>query len=206
MAFASYQAFRVAVEKLIEGDDIGSTFSTDTLDFIIELAEARVYRDLRASCMVSDLSAVLTDSAATLPADLIELRQVYFAGKAPIDVVPLDRLRRLSIEGYGGGEARYCAQDGDTLVFWPEASGTVIGSYYAKPAPLKTVTPFSDALTFHRYPDVFIFAALTEAMPFLGMESKTQLWGARYLQALQDAMQDERVRVYGSGRLRVRTS
>jgi hypothetical protein len=206
MPFATYQAFRVGVEKLIEGDDIGSTFSTTTLDYIIELAEARVYRDLRASTMVSDLSVVLASNEAALPADLIELRQVYFADKAPLEVVPLDRLRRLAADGYGGGTARYCAQDGDSLVFWPEASGTLLGSYYAKPEPLVTVTPFSDALTFHRYPDVFVFAALVEAMPFLGMEAKPLLWGQRYQQALQDAMQDERMRVYGSGRLRVRTS
>ena len=207
MQFASYQAFRVAVEKLIEGDDIGSTFNTDTLDLIIGLAEERVYRDLRASTMVEPLSVVIASNEATLPADLIELKEVRFAGEKPLEIVPLERLRRMEKDYLAAGSTiRYCAQDGDKLVFWPQASGTVIGSYYAKPASLKTVTPFSDATTFARYPDLFIFASLVEAMPFLGMEAKMQLWGARYQQSLMDAMQDERVRVYGGGRLRVRTS
>jgi hypothetical protein len=205
MQFANYNAFRTTVEKLIEGDDIGDTFDVSTLDTIIGLAEQRVYRDLRASTMVSALSETVTDNVAPLPDDLIELRQVYFAGKAPVEVVPLDRLRRLAETAYPGGTPRYCAQDGDTLTFWPEASGTVLGSYYARPEDLKTVT-WADATTFARHPDVFIFAALVEAMPFLGMEAKAAGWDARYQMALMDAMQDERTRVYGSGRLRTRTS
>lgn len=212
MEFASYQAFRVAVEKLIEGDDIGSTFSTATLDLIIGLAEDRVYlgdeetAGLRASSMEAPLSVALVNNAAALPADLLELKEVYFSGKAPLEIVPLDRLRRLAADCYGGGEARYCAQDGDSLVFWPEASGTVIGSYYAKPAALKTVDPWSDATTFARYPQLFVFASLIEAMPFLGMEAKAQGWDARYRMALKGAQHNERMRVYGGGRLRVRTS
>ena len=203
MQFASYSAFRTSVEKLIEGDDIGDTFDVSTLDLIIGLAEQRVYRDLRASTMIKPLSAVVTANAAPLPADLLELREVYFDGQPPVEVVPLDRLRRLTP---GGGPARYCAQDGDILRFWPAAGGTAIGSYYARPVDLATVTPWANATTFARHPDVFVFAAMVEAMPFLGLESKAGLWNERYQISLQDAMQDERVRVYGSGRLRIRSS
>jgi hypothetical protein len=205
MEFASYQAFRTAVEKLIEGDDIGGTFSVNTLDLIIGLAEDRVYRDLRASTMIEPLSVALASNEAALPADLIQLRDLYFADKTPIEIVPLDRLRRLEADSYGGGQARYAAQDGDTLIFWPEATGTVLGSYYAKPAALQSIT-WADATTFARYPDVFIFAALVEAMPFLGMEAKAAGWNQRYEMALASAHQNEQVRVYGSGRLRMRTS
>ena len=203
MQFASYAAFRTSVEKLIEGDDIGDTFDVSTLDLIIGLAEQRVYRDLRASTMIKPLSAVVTANAAPLPADLLELREVYFAGETPLEVVPLDRLRRLTP---GGAPARYCAQDGDVLRFWPSASGTALGSYYARPVDLATVTPWANATTFARHPDVFVFAAMVEAMPFLGMESKTGMWNERYQLSLLDAMQDERLRVYGSGRLRIRSS
>ena len=71
---------------------------------------------------------------------------------------------------------------------------------------LATVTPWANATTFARHPDVFVFAAMVEAMPFLGIESKTGMWNERYQLSLLDAMQDERVRVYGSGRLRIRSS
>jgi hypothetical protein len=205
MQFANYNAFRVACQKLIEGDDTTGTFSVATLDLMIGMAESRVYRDLRATTMQKPLSAVVTSNAAPLPADLIELNEVYFAGHAPLEVVTLDRLRALENIGMAtGSDTRVCAQDGDTLRFWPPASGTVIGSYYAKPDPLETVT-WNLATTFARYPEVFVYAVLVEAMPLLGMDARLQLWEAKYEQALSNAQHDERMRVYGGSPLRVRT-
>lgn len=212
MQFDSYHAFRVAVGNLIEGDDIGETFDPSTLDLIIGLAEQRVYVGddetigLRASSMEAPLSELLANNLAALPEDLLELKEVYFDGEAPLEVIPLDKLRRLAADGASGGQTRYCAQDGDSLTFWPEASGTVIGSYYAKPEALKDVSPWSDATTFARYPQLFVFASLIEAMPFLGMESRTKNWDERYRMALKGAQHSERVRVVAGGRMRVRTS
>jgi hypothetical protein len=203
VTFADYPAFRVALQWLIEGDELTDTFSTDVLDLIVGLGEARVYRDLRASTMLADLSATVTANAATLPAGLLELKEVRFSGERPLEILPLDRLRTLEADGTSTGDARFCAQDGDTLRFWPEASGTVLGRYYARPADLKTVT-WAQATTFARYPEVFIYASLVEAVPFLGMADKLALWEGKYQQALANAQQDERVRVLSGGPLRMR--
>lgn len=205
MQFANYNAYRVACQKLIEGDDTTGTFNLNTLDLMIGLGEARVYRDLRATTMQKPLSVAVTDNAAALPADLLELNEVYFADKRPLEVVTLDRLRTLEAIGMSNGaQTVVCAQDGDTLRFWPEATGTVLGSYYAKPDPLETIT-WANATTFARYPEVFIYAAMIEAMPFLGMEHRIQFWEAKYQQALGNAQHEERMRVYGGSPLRVRT-
>ncbi len=204
MNFTNYNAFRVSMQHLIEGDDTAQgTFSVNTLDLMIGLAERRVYRDLRASTMVKALSVAVVSNAAPLPADLLELKEVYFSGQPPLEIIPLDRLRYAEVYGSGGNSIR-CAQDGDKLRFWPVATGTVIGSYYAKPDPLETGT-WANQTTFARYPEVFMYAAMVEALPYLGMEAKMQMWEGKYQQALSDAMQDERVRVYGGGPLRVRT-
>ncbi len=202
MTFANYNAFRVAVQWLIEGDEMTDTFSVNVLDLIIGIAEERVYRDLRASSMVTALNVAVVANVAALPATLLELKEVYFSGNRPLDIIPLDRLRALEAGGStGGGDAIYCAQDGDTLRFWPATTGTVLGSYYAKPAALETaLNP-----TFTRYSELFVFAALVEAMPFLGMDAKVPMWNERYARALSDAQQDERMRVYGGGPLRMRT-
>lgn len=205
MQFTDYNAFRVACQKLIEGDDTQGTFSVNTLDLMIGMAESRVYRELRATTMLKPLSVAVTDNAAALPADLIGLKEVYFSGQIPVEVVTLDRLRALENIGMPTGANSYvCAQDGDTLRFWPPASGTVIGNYYAKPTALESIT-WSDATTLARYPELFLYAVMVEAMPFLGMESKLQLWEARFEQALSDAQHDERMRVYGGSPLRIRT-
>lgn len=211
MQFASYSAFRTSLYTLIEGEELGETFSVNTLDLMIGLGEGRVYHGdamtpgLRASTMQEPLSVVIASNAATLPADLLELKEVRFSGEKPLEIVPLDRLRRLGEDYASAGSAvRYCAQDGDTLVFWPEASGTVIGSYYAQPESLESVA-WANATTFARYPELFTYACLFECALFLGHE-KLPVWEARYRQLADGANHSERMRVYGGGRLRVRTS
>lgn len=216
MQFANYNAFRVAVQKLIEGDDAASnTFDVNTLDMLIGLGEVRVYRGdsmtagLRASTMVQPLSVAVSvhassGSSATLPADLLELKEVYFDGEPPLDIIPLDRLRALVANGSSGGQPRFCAQDGDTLRFWPTADGTVLGSYYARPEDIETVT-WANATTFARYPELFLYSALFEGAVFLGMMDKLPGWEAKYRMLAAGANQAEQMRVYGGGPLRVRT-
>jgi hypothetical protein len=208
MVFADYNAFRADVQRLIEGDDVTGTFSANTLDLLIGLGEARVHHGdamtpgLRASTMVEPLSLTVTANAATLPGDLLELKELYFAGEKPLEIIPLDRLRQYESQG-GGGQTRYAAQDGDTLRFWPTASGTVLGSYYAAPEALETVT-WADATTFARYPQLYIFAALIESAPFLGFNSKMAVWEAKFRSLADGANHSERMRVYGGSPLRMR--
>lgn len=210
MNFADYNAFRVKLQWLIEGDELTDTFSVDVLDTIVGLGEERIFHGdamtpgLRASTMQTALSAAVTSNAATLPADLLELKEVYFSGKPPLDIIPLDRLRALEADGaQTGADTRYCAQDGDTLRFWPTASGTVLGSYYAKPESLETVT-WADATTLARYPALYLYTCLYEGTLFLGMPEKALAYEARYRALADGAAHSERMRVYGGGPLRIR--
>lgn len=210
MNFTDYNAFRVKLQWLIEGDELTDTFSVDVLDAIVGLGEERIFHGdsmtpgLRASTMQTALSATVTANAAALPADLLELKEVYFSGKPPLDIIPLDRLRALEADGaLTGADARFCAQDGDTLRFWPTASGTVLGSYYAKPESLETVT-WADATTLARYPALYLYACLYEGTLFLGMPEKALAYESRYRSLADGAAHSERMRVYGGSPLRIR--
>lgn len=209
MNFANYNAFRVAFQHLFQGDDsVSNTFSTDTMDLLIGMGESRVFHGdsqtpgLRASSMLSDLSVAVTANAATLPSDLLELKEVRFDGEKPLEVIPLDRLRAQEVYA-GGGDVRVCAQDGDTLRFFPAATGTVLGRYYARPAALESIV-WANATTFARYPELFLYAALFEGAIFLGMVDKMPMWETRYRSIADGANHAERMRVYGGGPLRVR--
>jgi hypothetical protein len=204
MTFADYNAYRLAVLHLIDGDDTNSaSFSLKTLDLMMGLGEARAYRDLRASSMVEPLALAPISTVYTLPDDLIELQELYFDASRPIEIVSLSKLHRMGALS-SNASAVYAAQDGDTLKFWPGSTvGTVYGSYYAKPAPLNNIT-WADATTLARYPEVFIFASLTESAPFLGFDSRMPMWRSKYQEALVSAHQEEMQRVYGGSPLRVR--
>lgn len=203
MNFANYGAFRVAIQQLIEGDDITGTFSLGTIDLIVGLAENRVYRDLRASTMLSSMTLTPVSNVVTLPADLIELKEIYTTTDTtkPFEIIPLERLRKFLTNPTG--TTRYAAQDGDTLQFWPQQTTTVTGKYYARPVDLKSIT-WANATTFVRYPEVFIFACLAEAMQFLGFDDRVTLFETRYMVALKDAIREEHLRVYGGSRMTVR--
>lgn len=210
MAFASYNAFRTSMIQLLVGDDTSDPgFSLNTADLLIALGEARVYNGdqaapgLRASCMVKPLSQTLTSNVAALPADVLELKELYFSGHKPLEIIPLNRMRALILDGSHTGNAAYAAQDGDNLTFWPSASGTVIGSYYKRPAALKTVV-WTDALEIARYPELFIYACLIESAPFLGFDERMQMWQEQYRLKANGAMQAEQWRVYGGSPLRIR--
>lgn len=204
MQFSSYQAFRVAFLKLAEGDDVGeANFSIDTADLMIGLGEARVYRDLRASSMVAPLSITPVSSIYTLPADLIELKELYFDVRRPIEIVSIEELRRLGALS-SDGSAVYAAQNGEKLEFWPASTtGAVIGSYYAKPAALNAIT-WNLATTFARYPELFLYAALESAMGFLGFDEQIPKYERLYALALQNAISEEHQRVYGGSPMRMR--
>lgn len=208
MQFANYTELRTAVLRLIDGDDVGTSFSIDTLDLLIGMGETLCYYGdeqtpgLRASSMVGPLNVAVASNAAALPADLVELKEVYFSGSSPLEIVPLDKLRRYLDTG-GGGDVRLAAQDGDNLIFYPAASGTLLGSYYKRHEALKTGT-WADQTTFARYPECFVYAALVQSAPFIGEDSRIPVWDRAWRQAMKGAATAERMRAYGGSPLRQR--
>jgi len=197
--FATYQDFRVAVQTLIDGDDVLSDIAPDTLDIIIGLGETRVYRDLRASTMETALALTVTANAAPLPADCIALNIVWFDPEKPLEIVSESDLRS-RMTGLNGGTVRKCAQAGETVIFSPQATdGDVLaGRYYARPVGLETALNS----TFVRYPELFLYASLCESAPFLGEQARLPVWEATYGRLMGSAMSQESHRVFSGSQLR----
>ena len=195
--------------RMLDGESVSSTIEPATLDQMIVLGEALVhYGDelrsgpLRASSMEADLTGSVAGTLAPIPADCMELSIVWLDDSEPLDVVPETDLRS-RLKWSGGGSARQVAQAGDNLVFLPAASDgqAVNGRYYAKPPALK------DELhpTFNRYPELYLYAALYSATPFLGFDRRIPVWQAYYRSLLSQANKQEQHRVYSGSRLRTRT-
>lgn len=199
MAFANYTAFRTAVLKLIDGDNVNShSIDQDTLDLLIQLGEARVYRELRCSAMEAPLSVTVAGGEAAIPDDLIELKTAWFDPGQPLEIVSETDLRKRS---RSGGDVRQVAQAGESLIFLPAATdGQVLeGRYYQRPVDLKT-GPLP--ATFTRYGEVYLYAALAESAPFIGDDDRIPMWNATYQAWLDSANAQERNRIFSGSPLR----
>ena len=199
MNFATYQDFRVALQTLIDGDDLLSEIAPETLDLIIGLGEVRVYRDLRASTMETALAQVVTANAAPLPANCLALGIVWFDPTKLLEIVSESDLRS-RMTALSGGTPRKCAQAGETVIFSPTAANaaTLAGRYYARPVDLKTALN----TTFARYPELFLYASLCESAPFLGEQERLPVWETTLARLMGSAMSQENNRVFSGSQLR----
>jgi len=206
MEFSNYTDFRVAVLKFIDGDDANAgALNQDTLDLLIALGESRVYQGdagvsgLRVSDMEAALSLPVTANAVTLPTDCLQLKRVWFDGECPLEYASEDEAIRWQDAG-GGGPSRRYTQQGRTLTFYPAASGTLLGRYYAKPADIAGGLH----ATFNRYPECYLFGALAESAPFIGEDERIPMWRALWASWMDAAGRNERNLAPNASRLRVR--
>ena len=212
MAYATYPEFRAHVQMLVKGDDLsGVTDGITSLDTMISMGEAlvhygnqhaadgRILGPLRASSMEADMTGVVAGNAIEIPADCMDLSILWLGDGNPLEVVA-ERDLRTRLKWVGGGKPRKAAQAGESIIFSPiAADGAVAGGrYYAKPPALV------DELhsTFHRYPELYLYAALYVSAPFYGYDQRIPTWQAYYVQLLDQANRQERLRVSNGGRLR----
>jgi hypothetical protein len=210
MQFANYPEFRLAVLKMMDGDNVGTSFSLETLDLIIALGESRIYTGiepsaagigvagLRASTMEAALSGAVTSNAVALPDRCLGLSIVWFDPAKPLEIVSENELRDKAQWNHGG-DVRQCAQSGETLIFGPDAAdGAAIGGrFYQRPADIRNGLHS----TFNRYPELFLFGALAESAPFLGEDGRLPMWRSLFRDWLAGANRTERNRVYEGSRL-----
>lgn len=206
MQFSNYPEFRTAVLKMIDGDDVSTTFSIETLDLLIALGESRVYlgdderQGLRASTMQAALSGSTLSNAVALPTDCLALEIVWFDPERPLEAVSEAEIRSKTRWNHGGDVRQY-AQAGTSLIFAPDvADGQAIGGrYYQRPTDIKTGGLNA---TFDRYPELFLFGALAESAPFLGEDKRIPMWKKLFAGWLDSANRTERTRAYEGSRLR----
>ena len=200
---ASYVDYLVQVQRLIDGDDVSaSEVSGATLNQIVALAQRRIYRDVRSRFNEKAFSDVaVAGNLAALPADFEAVSIVHFGGSS-LEPVTEETLREY-LDGNPTGECRYFADAGNSLQFGPAvANGTLLqGRYYYRADEL-TATNFSANTLIAREPDLFIYAALVEALPFFtSMSNQGQMFMAKYIQ-IKDAVNLDSSRIAtNAGRL-----
>ena len=189
MALTTYTELSAAIENWLERPDL----TVEIADFIT-LAEKNIYRVLRVRDMETALNVTMSSGVAAMPSDFLELKIAY------IDGSPTRILQRKSLydlyEKYpvrsSHGRPNFIANNVDNFEFapFPDTDYTVKGTYYARPTALSTSNETNFLIT--NYPDLIFFGSLIEAVGLTADTERLKEWAAKYENALNSIVKEEK--------------
>jgi len=182
MAINTYSTLQTAVANWLDRDDL-----TDRIPDFIALAEARYNRELRIRAMettVTDSTVAGTRSYA-LPTRYLQTRTIQLSTDpiTPLEYLTPEMMDRLWA-GSQVGKPQTFTIIGDNYHLGPAPDGvyTVEIVYYQRFAALSDSAPTNTMLT--ENPDVYLYATLLEAEPFLANDARIQLWMAAFKESI----------------------
>ena len=204
MAINSYANLKTALANWLDRSDL-----TSRLDEFIELAEARFADDIRIRAMETTATQTLTSGTRSyaLPTGYLQGRNFQ------INTDPITALEYITPEmmdriwaGSSTGRPRTYTIIGDNYHLGPapDTADTLEITYY------KEFTPLSGSATTNwiilNRPNLYLYACLLEAAPFLGNPEEASVWARYYSEALERLHEaDARDRFSGSA-LTIRTT
>lgn len=201
MALSTYADLQSAVSNWLKRSDL-----TNYVGDLITLGETWIYRHARTREMETALSVTIASGVAALPNDFIALKNARIeSAHKNLSIRPAewiyDQFPNRSATGIPG----YVAVEGSNLIFGPatDSTYTISGTYYAN---LGAVADSAHAL-FTNNPDLYLFAALSEAELFIKNDPRSAIWMAKRDQILMDVNgQAQESRFSQAGGLAVRVA
>lgn len=202
MSLSTYADLKSAVANWLnlEGNP---AFVAAVPDFI-RLAETRFSRELAINAQETTSTGTLAGPLIAVPGDLVSLRRLTLTvGGSEYD------LRYVSPEDIDS----YANQSGQPLVFTAQA-----GSYLVAPGPDSNYAysiyyaakfdALSDSNTTNwlltNAPDIYLYASLLEAEPFMKSDARIPLWAAAYDRAVAALRQQDQQARYPNANLYMR--
>ena len=191
----THAELKAAIASWLKRTDLTTAIPT-----FIQLAEARIARELRLRTQITFTTITASSGSAALPSDFLEFKALVYADDStPIRVGSLEQVLtdRARINGY---RPKFCMVTGDALQFGPSADSSydISAAYYAKFDALSADADTNWLLTNH--PGVYLWAACAEAAPWMQDDEHVVTWEAKYAQekqALKDA--DKAAEFSGTG-------
>lgn len=152
---------------------------------LIQLSERRIFRLLRCPSNEAVYNGTYTAAGLILPSDYLEAKLIVIDGQQLERISEQDFVRRLEARPAPGkpkrfarlGKLLYAHPPPDTddaeisMVYWSDFSGQM--------------TSDNDSNEILRIaPDLYIYGAMIEAMPFLGQDSRAATWNSLFDQAM----------------------
>ncbi len=192
MSLSSYSDLQDAIANWVHRTDLGTIIPD-----LILVAEKRIFRELRVREMETALSGTISSGVLAVPSNYLELKSAY------ISATPSSVLQRATVTQIytsyplraSASRPKYIAREGSNFIFgpYPDADYTIGGIYYAEPTSIQT----SANAVFTEYPDLYLFASLSETARYLNDSDRMTAWEASYQAAFAMAM--KQTNEYGSG-------
>lgn len=205
MSLSTYAGLRTALVNFLLNDAVGSnSISSTDADDLITLAEARINKEVRHKHMEKALSGTIASGVLTVPSDFVALKFAYIA-TTPVQVLIPSTSDQIFLQYPNRSSTdvpKYIARDVTNFVFgpFPDGNYSVGGTYYYRFSALSSAlnSLFSD------HPDLYLFAALAEAAPFVGYDQRMPLWEAKYARILEAVNKEENQSRHSGGPLQVK--
>lgn len=201
MSLSTYSDLQSAVASWLARSDL-----TSIVPDLIRLGEIRIFREVRCRDMETALNVTMSGGVAAVPADYLDLKNAYLDGN------PVTRLKRTDAgqiyEQYptraADDKPGYIAREGSNFIFgpYPDSDYTLKGIYYAKPTSIQTTAN----TLFTNNPDLYLYAALCEASPYIHDDPRTAVWETKYASLKQQIDFADREESSSGGGLAVRTA
>lgn len=184
MAINSYSTLCDAVGRWLYRDDL-----TDVIPDFIALAESRINRDLQVRAMETSATGTLSGATFSLPSNLTIAQRLSI--QADSQEIELRYVAPEMISKYSAGTdlpQMYTIIGGQAKVI-PAPDGTYTYTfYYMADFPALSATQTTNWLILNA-PDVYLYAALLEAAPYLQDDARLALWTQQYQIAVQNVQE-----------------
>jgi hypothetical protein len=184
MSFTSYSELKTEI-----ADYLGRTDLTSKIPTFVTLAELRLSRDLRTRKMLASATTSMTsgDGKVALPADFLEMRNIYTQGnpRMPVTYLSPSAFMRDARADESGLPVFYTVL-GAEFEFAPKPDTAYVLEilYFAKPTAMSDSVSSNAFLA--NYPDALLYASLLEAEPYLINDARTATWADLYNRAIQN--------------------
>ena len=187
MAITNYSELKSSIADWLNRADL-----TAVIPDFITLAEAQINRQLRTHDMIKRATATVTDDYFSVPTDWLETNVLVNLGTytIPMEYVDYERLNELKALFLTGEPRFYTMIDGKFLILPAATSASPANlemSYYGKIPALSDSNTTNWLLT--KSPDLYLYAALMQAEPYLKNDERVGLWAA----AMQNSMENMRL-------------
>jgi hypothetical protein len=188
MAFADYLDLQTAVVEQVANPAIA-----DVMPRLVQLAEARLNRDLRTREMMAQATLTIASGTAALPADFIDAIGLFDAQGREYVQQPVHALKEVHDMGFYAisGASLLCRADGDKVL-----------DYYAK-IPTLTASMTATNWLLARYPGLYLYAVSTEAAKYLRNVDEAQAMRALYDMELSEAKAGDAASRYSRARVTI---